>query len=346
MPSIRKEQISETDSDATVTNVSDLTQEQRGAIRRAESLGAQLQEDLGEEIVCLYQGGVSQPAIAEELEICTKYGVTKDVAKSAIHLALCGTMNYTGMPEDVEQYAGLLEGDELDLLAKQHNQESGKRLYEMKKGIYAMTPEERSEASRKGGTIGGNAIYEMKKGVHAMSHEELSEAGSLGGKTVRDRKMGIFAQSSEEIRKAAVLGGKASYEMKKGIHAMSHEELIDACSLAGKTAYEMKKGVHAMSHEELSAAGRKGAVTQGYAPWSGPELEQLANMMVSPEYSYDGGSHKGRPNLNRISQSLNQIFHSGEQIRSAVSVKRKLHKLKKATTLLRTKEEDAPENLP
>jgi hypothetical protein len=330
-PSIRKEEISKTDSNTIVTNVSDLTHEQCSSIRRAERLGLYLQENCGKEIVYLYQNGATLTTIAEELGICTEYAVTKNVARSAICFALRGTAYYAGISEDAEQYAGLLEGDELDLLAEQHRKEGLK------------------EGRRKGGALGGKTSYENKKGVHAMSHEELSEVGRQGAIARGQfpwfdseiRQLVDIAASSEYQRNSGQYKGRPDLDlMAQSLNQTFHSgEPIRSANSVGKELRRLKKDTILRRTEE-----EQDVIVQKYVLWSDSETQQLINMTAMPEYQYDSHAHKGAPDLKLIAQSLNQTFHSGAQIRSAGSVRHKLDNLKKDVPLLGTEEDGVLES--
>jgi hypothetical protein len=118
--------------------------------------------------------------------------------------------------------------------------ETGKKLYGEKKGIFALTTEQKSEA----GKVGGKKVAKMNEqngtAIYGMSKEQKSEAGKVGGKIGgkksssknKENKLGIFSMTSEELsfagRKGGKIGGRNSQktlrENKLGIYAITPDE--------------------------------------------------------------------------------------------------------------------------
>jgi hypothetical protein len=114
--------------------------------------------------------------------------------------------------------------------------ETGKKIYEEKKGIFTLTTEQRSKTGKKVSKMNeqnGTAIY-------GMSKEQKSEAGKVGGKIggkkgakkTKELGIGIFSMTSEELsfagRKGGKIGGrnaqKTLRENKLGIYAITPDE--------------------------------------------------------------------------------------------------------------------------
>jgi hypothetical protein len=79
--------------------------------------------------------------------------------------------------------------------------EWGKRTKELKLGIFGLTPEQRSENSRKAGSIGGK----------------------IGGKTNAKNKTGVCGRSKEQMTKDSRKGGLKLKELGIGVHAIPKE---------------------------------------------------------------------------------------------------------------------------
>ncbi len=101
---------------------------------------------------------------------------------------------------------------------------ASKKIMENKLGIFSLNEEEHKEVAR----LGGIATKELKKGIFAMSKEEKSEAGkkagSISGKNNRDKKIGIFSLSIDEIRENGKKGAQKCKELGVGVYSMSSEQ--------------------------------------------------------------------------------------------------------------------------
>tara|TARA_Y100000310_G_scaffold345673_1_gene468102 strand:+ start:9068 stop:9817 length:750 start_codon:yes stop_codon:yes gene_type:complete len=199
---------------------SNLTQDQIGAIRQGIELGKILTKD-HPEIADLYEQGDTLSTIAEELNIQLTYGVGKRVAKSGIHKAIAGH----GGSFNLRQYDGLIPDiKERKRLMREHHQECGYRLHEEGIGIHGRTPEQTSEAGRKGGTIAGRKIYEKSIGVHGRTPEQMRKDGRKSaivmGQTPWTRKEDEFDDNIycaiDEIVFAYNLSQKPEYQWAKG----------------------------------------------------------------------------------------------------------------------------------
>jgi general stress protein YciG len=69
-------------------------------------------------------------------------------------------------------------------MSPEERKELNKKLYEEKRGIYSLTPEERSDISSKN----GKKLYEDGRGLFSLTPEEKSEAGKKGGKVTNSQK--------------------------------------------------------------------------------------------------------------------------------------------------------------
>jgi hypothetical protein len=117
-----------------------------------------------------------------------------------------------------ENYGGFIS---LDIL-----RETGKKVYENKLGIHSLSKEEVINIGRMGGTQTKN----LKKGIFALSKEQRSlnskkgickltkECRSLGGKKMaeinRQNNTGIYSMTSEEKSKAGKKGAKTTNSQK------------------------------------------------------------------------------------------------------------------------------------
>ena len=147
-----------------------LTGGQVKAIRLAAEIGDDIRKNYPE-IAEEYRSGLTAPRMVDAHDFDRRYGVSRPAAIGAVRNAIRG---YFGPYH--ERYDGLIaDRPERKRLAVSHNSRTGTELYEQKRGIHAMTHEQRVAVGRKGGLIRGPLSYELRIGCHAMSPEVLRE---------------------------------------------------------------------------------------------------------------------------------------------------------------------------
>ena len=158
-----------------------LTRQQLGAIRLAAVIGDDIRKNYPE-IAEEYRSGLTAPKLVARHRFDRRYGVSRPVAIDAVRNSIRGYYGHCH-----EHYHGLIvDRSERDSLALAHNSQTGLELYERKRGIHAMTREQKADAGRKGGLIRGPLSYQLRIGCHALSPEALREhcrrIAPLGGK--------------------------------------------------------------------------------------------------------------------------------------------------------------------
>lgn len=158
---------------------------------------------------------------------------------------------------------------------KEEVQEKAKQNYKLGIGIASLTPEQRSENSRK---IGINH-RENKTGFFKLTKEEKSAAGKRGGFKNKENGTGICGMTPEELSKAGSKGGSKTFELKKGAFAISKEERSEIArkvakkysKINGKKCYELRVGIFSISPEERikisSKAGKIGSKNTNTQKW-------------------------------------------------------------------------------
>jgi hypothetical protein len=153
--------------------------------------------------------------------------------------------------------SGQITADEAALEAQSLGaKKGGNKNKENKTGICGLSPEELSEAGKKGGQIGGkkggNKNKENKTGICGLSFEERSKngkkAGKIGGNKTKENKTGFFGRSpekhSEDSKKAGKIGG-----LKGGKTTTSQKwqctETGYVSNAAGLTRYQKARGIDA-----------------------------------------------------------------------------------------------------
>ncbi len=164
--------------------------------------------------------------------------------------------------------SGLINVDEIKREAQLLGaKKAGQVTYENRTGLFKMTPEEKSEAGKRG----VQTNKENGMGIFGMSPKELSEAGKKGGKTTHQNGTGIFKQTKEQRseagRKGGKIGGRKTYENGTGCFKIPLEERREISRKGGLKAYENKTGIHKRTKEELSEQGKKSAKLVNAQRW-------------------------------------------------------------------------------
>ena len=145
------------------------------------------------------------------------------------------------------------------------------RIKKLQIGIFALTKEQRIEASRKGGKVSGNLNKENKKGICGISTEERRQIVKKSNKTNKENKTGLygltFEERSENGKVNGKIGGKVAgnlnKELKRGVCGLSKEELSEAGKKGGKVTGEklkaLKLGIFAITPEERSEISKRTA---------------------------------------------------------------------------------------
>jgi len=140
------------------------------AIKRTVKLGEKLRSDCPQLALNYRQGGRIID-IAKRLDIAQTYNVTERISEEAVRLALQG---YTGGLGD--HFDGLLRDSEIERLRHEHRIREGRRRHREGVGIFSLNEEERRAKSSEI----GSSCYRLKRGIWALSPEERQEASFKG----------------------------------------------------------------------------------------------------------------------------------------------------------------------
>lgn len=192
-----------------------LSQKQIGAIKKSLEIGRRLTQE-HPEIAKLYKCGYSQPEIVSYLDLAKKYHTTNVIARVSVSHALRG---YDGHLEQIldDQYNGLLDDNELDLLLQEHNSAGGS------KGGKASLQKRRND----------------KSGIHGLSSKQLKDNGIKGGQKCYDEKIGIHSLSRKERQSNSKKGTIAL-----GFVNWTDKENAYLKSLVSDEKYQYHKGRH------------------------------------------------------------------------------------------------------
>lgn len=140
----------------------DLSLRQLKAMKLAALVARKVQEEFPE-VEKMYREGKNIPAISEEIDVSVRYNVNERVAYNSIYIALVGHPQI----KNLDSLNGLLDEEERKKLGKAHQRERG--LIRIKE----FTKEQRKTWGKKG----GDRVFEDKKGIFALEKEELSNNG-------------------------------------------------------------------------------------------------------------------------------------------------------------------------
>ena len=147
---------------------------------------------------------------------------------------------------------------------------------------FCLKGEERIEVSSRAGKIGGKKAYDSKLGIHALTSKEKSEAGkksyqsgknfvasmskeerSAHSKKIYEQGIGIASLTKEE----QIEIGNKTYEMKVGIHGLTPEERSKNGKKGGERVKELGIGIFAMTMEEKIEIGKRSAENMNSQKW-------------------------------------------------------------------------------
>ena len=134
------------------------------AIGLAAALGRRIQDD-HPEVVGMYRSLVPLSTIVRRLRLMDDYGASWHVARNAVVYAIRGHHKGCGL----KCYDGLItDADELSRITLAYRKLGGLKLKRQKKGIFNQSPEEQTEAGRKGATAIGGIVFTKREVEYAL----------------------------------------------------------------------------------------------------------------------------------------------------------------------------------
>jgi hypothetical protein len=117
--------------------------------------------------------------------------------------------------------------EELSENGKRGGKIAGEKSKENKTGIFKLSKEERNINSSNGGKL----AYELGLGIHSFTPEQKSEAGKKGLAKLKEENLGIFAMTAEERSDL----GKRNYNQGIGCFSLTPEKRSE---VSRKVAYQ------------------------------------------------------------------------------------------------------------
>ena len=294
-----------------------LTCRQLGAIRLAAEIGDEIRKN-HPEIAEEYRSGLTAPKLVAKYGFDRRYRVGRQVAIDAVRSAIRG---YCGPYHG--HYEGLIsDRSEREYLAFAHNSRTGTELHEQKRGIHAMSREQRVAAGRKGGLIRGPLSYELRIGCHALSSEVLREhcrrIAPLGGKAGGDasvvaRGLIPYIPASPgrvaEIEFAFRLAADPQYQGPGRANYKKMAEKVNEAFHSGNphfTRTSLKIALQRHRRNVHSAA----------EPPTDPEMSFAENLTRDPDYRLPA-----RIKAAEIARRVNEEYHGGSFVRNPLSIR-------------------------
>lgn len=181
--------------------------------------------------------------------------------------------------------------------------EGGRRSAKLGTGIHGFNSEQRSEAGKKGGSIAGKKALEKGIGIFAMTKEQKHDASVKAGKTSFERRAGFHSFSPEQRREQGHRAGIRLVELGAGIHGLSDERRKEIAREAGRKSAEMGAGAHGIdleTGEKIAVrAGRRSLELRAGIHKQTPEDHlriglQASEVMSSLKVLYEGNYYDSR----------------------------------------------------
>jgi general stress protein YciG len=111
----------------------------------------------------------------------------------------------------------------------------------------------RREAAKKSAETNKN----LKKGIYARTPEQMIIDGKKGAQKVKENETGIFSLTTEQLSENGKKGGTKTYELGLGLFSLTKEQMIENGKKSGKRAKELGLGIFALTPEQRSENGKK-----------------------------------------------------------------------------------------
>ncbi|GEM_PF-2242476 len=274
-----------------------------------------------------YRAGMTQEQIAEKYLIGSTYSLTNSIATNAVRYALSGFLGLDVPSSDFDKlpvYIGLIpDAAEREQLALDHQllyaSLGGERTFSLGKGIYAMTPMERTEVNRRGGKAGGLVTYQNGRGIYERTvqqrEHDARKAGLIGGKTTAALGVGIHAIDPERRKAISKKVGAENVRLRRGIFAMEREELQRRLDCIDYKTIVLKRGD--VPYVDDFVATDNGGVVPG---------EKYFSFYLSTLPSFHNGQ---RTDINLLAQEINRMYHNGISVRTPGAISQIVTSLRK-----------------
>jgi len=120
-----------------------------------------------------------------------------------------------------------------------------------KTGVCGRSKEKIVEDARNAGIVGGKKTYELGIGIHAITPEQKSENSK------KAYANGLEKMSKEEKSEVSKKGGNKTYELGVGVHSLTKEEKSEVSKKGGNKVKELGLGVCGLTPEQRRVIVKK-----------------------------------------------------------------------------------------
>ncbi len=195
-----------------------------------------------------FQVGLAQKLRTNE-EWATIFGFNKDAVKRLLHIG--------------RQEEGLAATLQLRKTAIQRQSGSaiGIAAYANRKGVFAMTPEQLTERSRKTGL----KLSREGKGIHALTQEQRQEYGRKAGLRAAELGVGCHGIDPETGISYSIIGARKAVQLGLGIHGRSREQRsLDG--IKGSEVIDYRKVQYGENHYDSYFEAACASLLEKYIP--------------------------------------------------------------------------------
>ena len=294
-----------------------LTRRQQAAIRTEAATGDHIRADFPQ-IAEEYRMGLTAPRLVDRHGLDAHYGVSRRAAVAAVRNALRG---YSG--PFYQPYEGLIsDRSERTTLALAHSRHTGIEAYQQKRGLHALTSEQKAEAGRKGGLILGAMSYRLRFGCHAIppevQREHLRKIAHLGA-----RKGAIACVLSRGLTLYAPAAGGRCSEVEFAYRLSTDPRYLgpvraDFNKIAGEINeffYNREPHYTRITLKIALQRFRRQARSTGQSALD-PEMAFAESLASDPEFQTGP-----RIKMDLIAKAVNLEYHGGKPVRNAIGIR-------------------------
>ncbi len=137
----------------------------------------------------------------------------------------------------------------------------------------------------------------------------------------REHKSDSGTRAVEHVSIAErIKNGREVHEAGLGIHALSVGQKSAAGKLGGDNTVKNRSGYHSLSTEKRRIFARESVKSRGFVPWGEDEKKRAYEMSLMGEYQHSDGASAGRTDYSKLTDWVNDTFHSGRKVRTILAV--------------------------
>lgn len=123
-------------------------------------------------------------------------------------------------------------------------------------------------------------------------------------------------------------GGRATFEHGVAVFGLDEQARKERAANSLETQVREKIGIHGFTEEQRADVRRKAIKALGMTPWTGTpdpetgleELEYALRLMEDNRFMHQEGKYRNKPDYKKIAAKLNEVFHKGVEVRTALKI--------------------------